>query len=105
MTGTNAETRARVGGWIDTLVPWAVSGLFVVAFTLYLDVRDLKTHAEDAPTETSLALLQQTVNAAPTEAEFAVVKAQVLALETSTAAGIKRIEDRLDGIYDILIGQ
>lgn len=74
---------------MDKIVPVLIVGLVVAVFTMWTDVQSLNEHKEKAPTR----------------AEMAVLESKVAALETSTAAGIKRIEDRVNDIYGILISQ
>lgn len=79
---------------MDKIAPWLIIILLTGLVTTYLDTRDLKKEIADHE-KLHLTL--------PSEADMRVLEAKVTTLDTSTAAGIKRIESRLDKLYDLLI--
>lgn len=79
---------------MDKIAPILILALFTGLVSTYLDTRDLKKEIADHDK------LHETL---PSEADMAVLKAQVITLDTSTAAGIKRIENRIDKLFDLLI--
>lgn len=79
---------------MDKIAPWLIIILLTGLVTTYLDTRDLKKEIADH---------EKLHEKLPSEADMRVLEAKVTTLDTSTGAGIKRIEDRIDKLFDLLI--